>query len=43
METIQIVAPVLIMIIIGMVCRKINLISFDGVDNINYLLLFFML
>lgn len=34
METIQIVAPVLIMIIIGMVCRKINLISFDGVDNI---------
>ncbi len=34
METIRIVAPVLVMIIIGMICRKINLISFDGVDNI---------
>ncbi len=34
METVQIVAPVLIMIIIGMVCRKISLISSDGIDNI---------
>lgn len=34
MDTLQIVAPVIIMILIGMVCRKNNMISQTGIDNI---------
>lgn len=34
MNTLQIVAPVLIMLIIGMVCRKIKVLSQTGIDNI---------
>ena len=34
MDTLKIVAPVLVMIIIGMVCRRTKMISQTGVDNI---------
>ena len=34
MNTLQIVAPVLVMIIIGMVCRKTGMLSQTGIDNI---------
>ncbi len=34
MNTIEIVAPVIVMLIVGGFCRKINLISQTGIDNI---------
>lgn len=34
MDTLKIVAPVIVMIVIGMVCRKARMLSQTGVDNI---------